>query len=125
MRMLILEARLERRRHVITLRKLDWTQHAIAEHAGLSRPGVIDILRRHERESANGLVDKTRGRAQGDQRSLSPVQEADIRTLICDKTPDQLKMAVALWNRPAVRELILARCGVTLTLQGVGNYLAR
>jgi transposase len=125
MRTLTPEARLERRRHVITLRKLGWTHHAIAEQVGLSRQGVINILRRHEREGANGLVDKTRGRAPGEQRALSPVQEATIRTLICDKTPDQLKMTVALWSRPAVRELIRARCGVTLTLQGVGNYLAR
>lgn len=125
MRTLTPEARLERRRQVIKLRKLGWTQQASAEHSGLSRQGVINILRRHEREGAKGLVDKTRGRAQGEQRVLSPVQEADIRTLICGKTPEQLKMAFALWNRPAVRELILARCGVQLTLQGVGNYLAR
>lgn len=125
MRMLIPEARMERRRHVVTLRKQGWTHHAIAEQTGLSRQGVSAILRRYEQEGTRGLADKPRGRTSGEQRALSPTQEATIRTLICDKTPDQLKLGYALWTRLAVRELIRRRCGVTLTPQGVGNYLAR
>jgi transposase len=125
MRTLTPEARLERRRHVVTLRKRGWTHQAIAEQTALSRQGVIDILRRYDREGARGLADKPRGRPPGEQRALSPAQEAAIRTLICDKTPNQLKLGFALWNRLAVRELIRMRCGVTLTPQGVGNYLAR
>lgn len=125
MRTLRPDARLERRRHVIRLRARGWTHQAIAEQTGLSRQGVIDILRRYDREGADGLADKPRGRTSGEQRALSPAQEATIRTLICDKTPDQLKLGFALWNRLAVRTLIRRRCSVTLTPQGVGNYLAR
>jgi transposase len=125
MRTLTSDARLERRRHVVTLRKRGWTHQAIAEQTELSRQGVSAILRRYEREGTRGLADKPRGRTSGEQRALSPTQEATIRTLICDKTPDQLTLGFALWNRLAVRELIRRRCGVTLTPQGVGNYLAR
>jgi transposase len=125
MRTLTPEARLERRRQVIKLRKLDWTQQAIADHLGLTRQGVIGILRRHEQEGTKGLADKFRGRRSGDGRSLTPAQEAEVRKLICDRTPDQLKMPFALWNRQAVRELIRIRHGVKLTPQGVGKYLAR
>jgi len=34
-------------------------------------------------------------------------------------------MSFALWNRQAVRRLILDRYGAALTPQGVGKYLAR
>lgn len=125
MRMLTPAARMERRRHVVTLRQRGWTHQAIAEQTGLSRQGVSAILRRYEHEGARGLADKPRGRTSGEQRALSPTQEATIRRLLCDKTPDQLKLGFALWTRLAVRELIRRRCGVTLTPQGVGNYLAR
>jgi len=70
------------------------------------------------RDGARGLAGKPRGRTLGEQRALAPAQEVTIRTLICDKTPGQLKLRFALWNRLVVRELIRMR-------SGVGNYLAR
>lgn len=96
-----------------------------AEQTGLSRTGVLNICQRHAQEGACGLKDKRCGRKVGDCRALTAEQEAEIRRLICDKTPDQLKMAFALWNRQAVRQLILDCYGVALTPQGIGKYLAR
>ena len=119
------EAREERRRQVVGLRRRGWTYDAIAEQTGLSRTGVFDICQRHAREGAKGLKDKRGGRKVGEHRALTAEQEAEIRKLITDKTPDQLKLGFALWNRQAVRELIRDRCGVVLTPQGVGKYLAR
>src|SRR5574337_638797 len=114
-RSLSFEAREERRRQVVGLRRRGWTYEAIAEETGLSRTGVFNICQRHAQEGTRGLKGKQGGRKVGDCRSLSAEQEAEIRKLICDKTPDQLKMAFALWNRQAVRQLIVARCGVALT----------
>ena len=57
--------------------------------------------------------------------ALSEEHERDIRRLIIDHAPDQMKMDFALWTRQAVRLLIEQRCGVHLTLQGVGPYLRR
>jgi hypothetical protein len=45
--------------------------------------------------------------------------------LIRDRTPDQLKMIYALWNRVAVAELIRARFGVKLAMRTMGLYLQR
>ncbi|TSE28806.1 DDE superfamily endonuclease [Tepidimonas charontis] len=125
MRTLSFEAREERRRQVVSLRRRGWTYEAIAEQTGLSRTGVFNICRRYAQEGVRALKDKRGGRKVGECRVLSPEQEAEIRKLICDKTPDQLKMAFALWSRQAVRELIKERYGVLLTPQGVGKYLAR
>lgn len=125
MRTLSFEACEERRRQVVGLRRQGWTYEAIAEQTGLSRTGVFNICQRHAQEGARGLKDKRGGRKVGDCRALTAEQEAQIRRLICDKTPDQLKMAFALWNRQAVRQLIVDRYGVALTPQGIGKYLAR
>ncbi len=45
--------------------------------------------------------------------------------MICDKTPDQLKMGFALWNRQAVVQLIQDQLGVELPIRTVGEYLKR
>ncbi|KAF1015282.1 MAG: IS630 family transposase ISCARN25 [Burkholderia gladioli] len=125
MRSLPREAREERRRQVINLRTRGWTYEEIAKHTNLSRTGVFDICKRYAREGAAGLRDKPSGGAVNPRRALSEQQEVEIRALLRDQMPDQLKMSFALWTRHALRELIRKRCGLTLTLQGVGLYLAR
>lgn len=125
MRSLTPEARQERRRQVIRLRQQGWTYQDIAAGLGLSRTGVFDICKRYEQEGNKGLADKPCGRPVGVLRSLTAEQEQEIRRLIIDRTPDQLKMDFALWTRQAVRMLIEQRCGVQLTEQGVGLYLRR
>ena len=69
------------------------------------------------------LKPKARGRKTGTKRLLSPEQEAEVRKLICDKRPEQMKMPFALWTREAVRQLILERFGVELAVRSVGEYL--
>lgn len=126
MRKLTPEARQERRRQVISCAARAGTYEAIATDLGLSRTGVFDICKRYEEGGAKALADKPCGRPVGVLRALSEEQERDIRCLMgLDYTPDQLKMDFALWTRQAVRLLIEQRCGVRLTLQGVGLYLRR
>ena len=125
MRKLTPEARQERRRQVIRLRQQNWAYEAIAAELGLSRTGVFDICKRYEQGGSKALADKPCGRPVGALRALSEDQERDIRRLVIDHTPDQLKMDFALWTRQAVQLLIQERCGVRLTPQGVGLYLRR
>jgi transposase len=65
------------------------------------------------------------GRKKGDGCFLKPEQAERIRRLLIDRTPDQLKMAYALWTRQAVRELIVNETGVELAIRRVGEYLKR
>jgi transposase len=125
MRSLSREARHERRVQVIRLRKAGRTYDQIAEQTGLSRTGVFDICKRHDEGGAKALVDRIGGRKVGEERLLSAEQEALVRKLIADKTPDQLKMTYALWTRAAVAELIEARFGIRLQVRTMGKYLAR
>lgn len=102
MRKLSRDARHERRVQVIRLRKAGRTYDEIAAQTGLSRTGVFDICKRHEAAGAKALRDAPSGRQSGDGWLLDTAQEALVRKLITDKTPDQLKMAYALWTRAAV-----------------------
>jgi len=52
-------------------------------------------------------------------------QEEEIKKLICDKTPDQLKLTFALWTRQAVQELIKVRFGIQIAIRTIGTYLKR
>ncbi|QIK38528.1 winged helix-turn-helix domain-containing protein [Caldichromatium japonicum] len=61
----------------------------------------------------------------GEKRALLAEQDAQIRKLMCDGTPDELKLPFALWSRQAVRQLILDRFGIELRPQGEGKYMVR
>src|SRR5487761_1910867 len=98
MRSLSGDARHERRVQGIRLRKAGCTYAGIAAQTGLSRTGVFDICKRHTESGAMALHDAPSGRKTGDGRLLTAAQEAVVRKLIADKTPDQLKMPYALWR---------------------------
>jgi transposase len=68
---------------------------------------------------------KTRGRRTGQLRTLSLIQEKEIRELIRDKTPEQVKLPFALWTRKSVRDLMCRRTGIMIPIRTVGEYLAR
>jgi transposase len=72
-----------------------------------------------------GVATGKRGGSVGMGRTLSPEQETAIQKLICDRTPDQLKMPYALWTRSAVGELVAQQFGVKLPVRTVGHYLKR
>jgi transposase len=68
---------------------------------------------------------KTRGRKSGQSRTLNAQQEKEIRELIRDKTPEQLKLPFALWTRKSVRDLMCHRTGIMIPIRTVGEYLSR
>ena len=96
MRSLSRQARQERCVQVIPLRTADSTYDEIAELTGLSRTGVFNICKRHEALGVKALHDAICVRKLGENRLLGAAQEAQVRKLIADKNPDQLKMPYAL-----------------------------
>jgi transposase len=125
MRMLPAAAQEERRRQVIGLRQAGMTYDALAAQVGLTRTGVFNICKRFAERGAAGLKSGPRGPEPGTGRCLDTAQEAEVRDLIRRHTPDELDLPFALWNRTAVRELVVRRCGVRLAVRSTGTYLAR
>jgi len=115
----------EKRRIAIRLRQEKQTFAAIGEMLGVSAVAVQGWWKRYERGGLEALTAQKRGRREGTQRSLSPAQERTVRTLVADKTPDQLKMPFALWTRPAIGALIQAKFGIRMPVRTIGHYLKR
>ncbi len=113
------------RRQVIGLRESGLTYKAIGQVVGLTRNRVFDICKRYRTQGMAGLQSGPRGPAPGTGRLLTPAQEAEIRQLICDDTPDGYGLPFALWSRRAVAMLIEQHCGVCLAVRTMGTYLAR
>lgn len=111
----------EKRRLAHQIRKRGLTRAEIGEMVGVH----ADTVGRWLKLDKAKLALKKSGRKTGSGRSLSAVQEQQIRALLIDKTPDQLKMPYALWTREAVREVIRDRFKLALAIRTVGDYLKR
>ncbi|PPU94079.1 hypothetical protein XpopCFBP1817_10100 [Xanthomonas populi] len=97
----------------------------IVKLTGPSSPTVRRAIDGDASGGLAGIKPSRRDRAAGQGRALSPAQEASIQRIICDQRPEQVKMEFALWNRAAVTQLIEQECSMTLSVRGVGTYLAR
>ena len=115
----------ERRRRADKLRERGMTLREVAAQVELSVPTVMSAHRAYVAGGWAAVNIKPRGRKQGEDRQLTPEQVTEIRRLICDKTPDQLKLEFALWNRQAVSQVIEERLGVKVPIRTVGEYLKR
>lgn len=115
----------ERRRRAVKLRLSGMKLADVSAQTELSVPTVIAAHKAYVAGGWKAVAVKRRGRRVGDGRRLTAEQERAIRRMIVEKTPDQLKMPFALWNRGAVRELIDAQFGLLLPIRTVGHYLKR
>ena len=113
------------RKQTVHLHKTGKKILEIAEIVGVSRNTVGIWLKKYKAEGAKALKNKKRGRKYGEQRTLTKEQEREVQKLIQDKTPDQLKMAFALWNRKAITELIFRLYSIKMPIRTVGDYLKR
>jgi len=103
------------------LKKKLGTQNEASEIFGLSIRSVNRIWAKYKTKGSRGLQSKKRG-VQGGKK-ITGVQAADVRRLIKEKMPDQLKLPFGLWTREAVQQLILEKYGVDLSRWQVGRYL--
>ena len=70
-----------------------------------------------------GLNAGRRGRRQGEQKPLTPRQEARLRRTIIHRCPEQVALPGLVWTRPQVRQLIRDWYGIGLSLVTIGKYL--
>lgn len=115
----------ERRRRAVKMRLDGVSVKEAAAQCELSRTTVIAALKAFRAGGWNAVAVERPGRPPGTGRTLTAAQERDVQRLIRDRTPDQLKMAYALWTRQAVAELIHDRFGIRLAVRTMGLYLSR
>lgn len=103
------------------LKKKSGTQSQAAEIFGLSLDGVHRIWKRYRTGGIRNIAPRKRGVKGG--KKINGAQSAEVRRLIKDKLPDQLKLPFGLWTREAVKQLIFEKYDIELSRWQVGRYL--
>jgi transposase len=103
------------------LRRGKGTQAKAAEYFALNIRTVRRIWADYKAYGKRGIQAKKRGVKGG--KKINGKQAAEIRNIIKDKMPDQLKLPFGLWTREAVQQLIENRFGIILSRWQVGRYL--
>lgn len=120
------EQQMEKRKIALRMRMNGHEYAEIGEVVGVHPRTVQYWWQRYRAEGLKSAVEGgQRGHEVGQFRTLTADQEWQIRQLISEKMPDQLKLSFALWTRNAVRDLIKKRCGVDMPIRTVGEYLKR
>ena len=113
------------KQQTIQLLKKHIKHQEIADTLNLSLQTVDRISSAYQKEGAACLKEKKRGRKVGEKRQLTPAQEKEIRNILIDRTPDQMKLGFMLWTRAAVCQLVWEKYGITITLRNMSEYLKR
>jgi transposase len=98
---------------------------AISQALGVSERHTSNTWRSYLKDGKTAIELGKRGRRHGEQRTLSVQQEKELKNLVIDKTPEQLKLSFTLWTRDAVRLWIKKRYGIDMPIRTVGEYLKR
>ena len=99
------------------------TQTHVAELLGVSRMAVGMWCRKAESQGTDALKKGKRGNPTGPR--LQGTQAATICDIIRDHRPEQMKLPFFLWTREAIQRLIEDKCGITLAIRTIGDYMAR
>lgn len=97
------------------------SQKEASELFGISLKTVNNVWKKYKSGGKKALASKKRGVKEG--KKITAKQAWEIRELIKDKLPDQLKLPFGLWTREAVQGLIQRKFGIELSRWQVGRYL--
>jgi len=103
------------------LRNKRGTQKQASIVFDITERSVNNIWAQYKKGGKRSLYSKKRGVSEG--KKLKKDQAFQVRRLIRDKMPEQLKLAFGLWTREAVQQLISRRYGIELSRWQVGRYL--
>jgi len=109
-------------KQIIVLKKKGYTEVQIKDLTGMAQYRISQIWHMYLKEKKIPKP-KKRGRKVGEKRLLSREQEKEIKQLITDKNPDQLRFAFYLWTLNTVRELIKQKYDISLGKETMREYL--
>lgn len=93
----------------------------VMDSFGLHRTSAYPWLRRAKKRGPDSLNST---KSNGPKKLLSDSQRIQVRRYICGKDPRQYGIDFGLWTRAIVRELILDRFGIEISISSVGVLLA-
>jgi len=113
------------RKSIIRLSKQGKNNTEIAEILDVSLRHVQSTKKMYKDGGIDGIKSKKRGRKKGEKRALTPEQEKEIRAIIADKYPEQIKLPGCMWTRSNIRDLIKRKYKINMPLSTLGYYLSR
>ena len=105
--------------------ELGYSEIEVAELLGLSRETVSRWWTAYVDHGLEALPGDRTGRPVGSGRTLNDGQAARLRTILNEKSPEEVGIASPLWTRRAVAELIRKEYGIDMPVRTVGEYLKR
>src|SRR5476649_2381398 len=115
----------ELRRRAVRMRKDGKSRGEVAVALGVHVKTITRWTGAHKKHGSAVFSPGKRGRRTGEERDLSPEQEKALQKRIVEKTPDQLRLAFALWTRRAVCELMEREFSIRMPVRTCGEYLRR
>lgn len=113
------------RKNMVRLLKSGKNNSEIAKLLDVSERHVRSVKKAYSEGGVEGIKPKKRGRRKGENHILNPDQEKEIRQIIADKTPDQLKLRECMWTRKNIAALIKQKYGIEIKFSTLGYYLER
>ena len=109
----------------IKLHKQKKSQKEISILLNIHKNTIYKWVKRYKNGGIKGLKDQKQGHDEGIGRLLSAKQEKEIRDMIIDKMPEQLKLPFGLWTRKAIVELVKRQYNIKIAIRTMGTYLKR
>ncbi len=113
------------RRQVVRLKKKGLKGKEIESLTGVRMNRISEIWSMYKEGGNEAIAPQKTGRKPGSCTLLTQQQEKEIREIIIDKTPDQMKMSFALWTRQAICDLVKRKYRINLSLRSATNYLKK
>jgi transposase len=113
------------RRQVVRMKRKGLKGQEIETLTGVRRNRISEIWSLYKRGGSEAITPRKSGRKAGTFTLLTEDQEKEIRQIIIDKTPEQIKMSFALWTRQAICELVKRKYRLDLSLRSMTNYLKK
>ena len=119
------EVQYQLRKSIVRLSRTGKTGKEIAKLLDVSEGHVSGVLKAYKTGGNAAIALKKRGRRKGDKRILTPEQEREIRSIIIEKHPEQMKFKECMWTRNNIRDLIREKYKMEIPLSTLGYYLER
>jgi transposase len=105
--------------------ELGFTESDLAELLGVTRETVCRWWSAYCQGGPEALPQERTGRPLGSGRALTDGQARHIQALLDHRQPKDFDIALPLWTRRGVVELIRKELGVTVAVRTAGEYLRR
>jgi transposase len=114
-----------RKKIVREMKKRDGEVKEVAGICECSVRHVYSTWRKYQAGGIDAIKSVKMGRPKGSGCKLTPRQEKQIKKILTEKRPNEVKLEGYLWDRKAVSELVKQKYKVILPLSTTGHYLAK